>query len=70
MSNAIIDMPPEKQTFYNGIYLRNYEPEFVQRAKSRGKEPTFMRQELFKGNPEEIFKSLLRKRERTSEGSR
>lgn len=50
---------PGKDTFYNSIYVRRYEPEFVKQEINTG-EHSHLAHELFKGNPELLFKSLLR----------
>jgi hypothetical protein len=60
-------LSPDKSHF-NKVYVRNYEPEYVRRAKSRGGYlKSHLELEAYKGNATQIFKSLLRKRDLSSE---
>lgn len=60
------------RSFYDGIYLRNYEPEYIKRVKN-GEAPYLndhLGTEVYNGNPEKVFKGLLRKRNLTTERQR
>lgn len=60
-------LSPDKSHF-NKVYVRNYEPDYVRRAKSRGGYlKSHLELEAYKGNATQIFKSLLRKRDLSSE---
>jgi hypothetical protein len=62
-------LQPDK-SFYDRVYLRTYEPDYVKRAKSRGVtsyQREHLAQQPYEGNPEQLFKSLLRKRELSQE---
>lgn len=56
-------------TFYDRVYLRNYEPECVRRQKEvkSAHLKNYLELEPYKGNPSEVFKSLLRPRNRSNE---
>jgi hypothetical protein len=59
-------------TFYDRIYLRKYEPDEVRRYKQgaglvEGYLDKHLEQEPYKGNPNELFKSLLKPRTRSNE---
>ena len=65
-------LKPEN-TYFNRVYLRTYEPEYVRRAKTGGASSYLqghLEQEAFKGNPDQVFKGLLRKRDLTAERQR
>jgi hypothetical protein len=53
VQNRVI-LQPDK-SFYNGVYLRSYEPDYVKRAKSRGASNYYkdhLQLQPFEGNPE------------------
>jgi len=56
-------LTPDK-TYFDGMYVRKYEPDFVKRAKALPSDHLqgHLKLEPFNGNPEQIFKNLLRPR--------
>lgn len=59
-------------TYFNRIYLRKYEPDEIRRYKqtrglSQSYLDSYLEREPYKGNPEKLFKSLLKPRTRSNE---
>lgn len=64
-------MKSSNATYYDRVYLRKYEPDHVRRVNSSLNSSSFLNghleQDPYRGNPNELFKSLLKPRNRSNE---